>query len=478
MPQASLEQGPDLSIQLLGPPARLHGGSVVAGHVVRRSHIVAPSATVRVRLLGRAKAKLAVDRGNNNKSYYRSRFDFWAPSAVTEVLHRGPVHVAPGAGEHQAWPFALTLPTHTDGPFLDASSTAGARKACFLGPRGGGAGQIPAQPLPGTFYLDGRSFSKKWHAFVEYWVEAELVVQGKGSVVKAVLPVEVLSSPTPAPPISDFCLTPRSMTGCVSSQRLFPGMEDAQLSFKQKTHKFFGSSKVPNFHFALDVQSPAVIQMGNPASIPFLLHLSPNADKTTDAVRDVPQTVTIQSVRLEIHSTDAIVCPGTLDTHDAGTTRKKSIARIDGLYPQRQNIVLPSGPKEEPLDLGAVLDLRVDALGRVLHGAREWRDSVGTAVLPAFVTYCLKVEHTLHWKIQLAVAGETWGCEGGQRLRVLAPCEDVAGDGAEAEVSAVAGPPPPAVEEVPAYDGPSGAAPAYETVVGDGEDKPAVRGKS
>ncbi|KAK2044254.1 hypothetical protein LZ31DRAFT_554487 [Colletotrichum somersetense] len=476
MPQALQEQSQDLSIQLLGPHTRLYGGSVVAGHVVRRSHIVAPSATVRVRLLGRAKAKLAIERSNNNKSYYRSRFDFWPDAAVTQVVHRGPVHIAPGAGEYQAWAFALTLPTHTDGRFIDAISSSSARRACFLGH---GVGQIPGTSLPGSFYLDGRSFSKKWHAFVEYWIEAELVAQGKSSVVKAVLPVRVFSPPTSAPPISDFGLTRRTMSGYVASQRLLPGMEDAQLSFKQKTHKFFGSSKVPAFHFTLDVRAPTVIQMGNDASIPFLLHLIPNGDKTTDTVQDVQQTVTIQSMKLEIHSTDAIICPGTLDPHEAGTMRKKCIAMIDSLYPQNQSIVLPSGPKEEPLDLGAVLDLRVDTLGRVLHEAREWRESVGTALLPAFVTYCLKVEHTMHWKIQLAVAGETWKCEGGQRLQVLAPCEDMASGRAETSAMAALSlaPPPPAVEEVPAYDGPSEAAPAYEKVVGDGY-KPAEGGKS
>ncbi|KAK2009774.1 hypothetical protein LZ32DRAFT_608176 [Colletotrichum eremochloae] len=482
MPQAAPEQSQDLSIELASPHARLYGGSVVVGHVVRRSHIVAPSATVRVRLLGRAKAKLVVEHGNNQRSIYRSRFDFWPAAAVDDVVHRGPVHIAPGVGEQQAWAFALALPTHTDGQFMDtATSSSGARKACFLNPSSGaGAGRIPEQPLPGSFYLDGRGLMKKWHAFVEYWIEAEMVVQGKSSVVKAVLPVQVLSPPTPAPPISDFGLTPRSMPGCVASQRLFPGMEEAQLSFKQKTHKFFGSSKVPSFHFALDVQSPTVIQMGNDASIPFLLHLSPNADKTTDAVRDVPQTVTIQSLKLEIHSSDGIICPGVLKSHEAGATRKKCMARIDGLYPQNNNIVLPSGPKEEPLDLGAVLNLRVDALGRVLHGASEYRESVGTALLPTFVTYCAKVEHTLRWKIQLAVAGETWKCEGGQRLRVLAPCEDMASDRAETSAMAALSlePPPPAVEEVPAYDGPEEAAPAYEKVAGDGEDKPAVGGKS
>ncbi|CCF46248.1 hypothetical protein CH063_15062, partial [Colletotrichum higginsianum] len=58
MPQSEPKQSPDLSIRLLSLQTPLVGGSLIHGHVVRDSHIVAASATVRVRLLGRAKAKL------------------------------------------------------------------------------------------------------------------------------------------------------------------------------------------------------------------------------------------------------------------------------------------------------------------------------------------------------------------------------------------------------------------------------------
>ncbi|KZL63635.1 integral membrane protein [Colletotrichum incanum] len=471
MPQTELKQSPDLSIQLLNPQTPLYGGSVILGHVVRKSHIVASSATVRVRLLGRAKAKLVVDRGNNSKSYYRSRFNFWPDSAVTDVVHQGPIHVAPGGGEHQAWAFALALPKHTDAQSVNACGGDRAKEACFLRPggRAGSAAGIPEQPLPGSFYLDGRGFSKKWHGFVEYWIEAELVVQGKSSTVKAALPVKVFSPPTPAPPIGDFGLVRRNMTRCVTSQRLLPGMEQAELSFKQKTQKFFGSSKVPSFHYTLNVQYPTVIQMGSESSIPFLLHLSPNREKTTDVIEDVPQTVTIKSMHLELQSITGIICPGTLDSHEASKTRNLCLARISSLYPSTgDNIVLPYGSQEEPLDLGGILNLRVDTLGRVLHGTSNWRDSLGMTILPTFVTYCVKIEHVLRWEVHLSVVGETWKCEGSQKILILAPCEDMASERAETSAMAALSlaPPPPVMEEVPAYDGPNEAAPAYEKVAG------------
>ncbi|CCF38737.1 hypothetical protein CH063_09753 [Colletotrichum higginsianum] len=297
-------------------------------------------------------------------------------------------------------------------------------------------------------YLDGRGFSKKWHGFVEYWIEAELVVDGKSSVVKAALPVQVLSPPTPGPPVRDFGLNARDLTGCVSSQRLLPGMEQAELSFKQKTQKFFNSSKVPTFHFAVNVRYPTVIQMGNEANVPFLLHLTPNRNGTAEVIQDTPQTVTVKSLELELRSTSAVICPGTFDPHEASKTRKMSIARVDGQYPAAGGaIVLPSGPKEEPLDLGAVLGLRVDALGR----------------------------HILHWEVRLSVAGETWACEGSQKVLILAPGEGMGGGVAEAAAVASSS---SAVEEVPAYDGPGEMAPAYEKVTGGKEDGPSAGEKS
>ncbi|KXH69604.1 hypothetical protein CSAL01_13505 [Colletotrichum salicis] len=483
MPPMERKNNIDLSIQLLHPDKPLHGGSVILGHIVRKSHIVAANVTVRARLLGRAKAKLVISRGNSQKSYYRSRFNFWHEGAITDVVHYGPVHVAPRAeGQPVSWPFALALPTHTDARAVNACGGNSAKEACFLHSGFGtqvGAG-LPEQPLPGTFYFDGSGFNKSWHGFVEYWIEAELTVQGKSSILKAAMPVRVFSPPVPSPMISDFRLERRNKTGCVSSQRLLPRMTDAELSFKQKTQKFFGSSKVPTFHYTLDVQYPTVIQLGNESTIPFLLHLTPSRDRTSDIIEDVPQMVTIEQMELELQTTKGIVCPGTLDPHDASKTRKLCLARLKHLFQAPDSkVVVPSGPKEVPLDLGAVLDLRVDALGRLLFGQRNGAGSFGQTVLPTFVTYCLKIEHVLHWEVKLSVAGETWKCEGDQKLLVLAPDEDTAcgRTRASAVASSSSAQPPPA-EEVPGYNEPSEATPAYEKVVGGGEGAWAIGGKS
>ncbi|TQN66399.1 Decarboxylase tropJ [Colletotrichum shisoi] len=183
----------DLSIQLLEPGTPLHPGSVIRGRIVRKREIAAPLATVCVRLLGRAKAKLAVSDGDNGMIYYRSRFNFWSGSAIVDVVHEGPIDVAPGDGNSQSWPFTLALPTHTDAGLVNASEEDNASEACFLRPPGAAeaAAGVPAQPLPGTFHYDHPGSSKQWQGFVEYWIQAELVEHGKSKVVLAVMGVQV-----------------------------------------------------------------------------------------------------------------------------------------------------------------------------------------------------------------------------------------------------------------------------------------------
>ncbi|WYZ33757.1 hypothetical protein EsH8_I_000033 [Colletotrichum jinshuiense] len=427
MPQTEVKQSLDLSIELLEPQTRLYGGSVILGHVVRRSHIVAPLVTIIVRLLGRAKAKVSyIDEGLYN--YDRTRFNFWPESAITNVIHEGPIHIAPGGNEHQAWAFALTLPTHTDARYLDASVGYNEKEACFLPPSGrlGPAGRIPEQPLPESFYFVHHKSSYEWHGFVEYWIEAEMVLQGKGPVVKATLPVNVLSLPTPVPPINSFGLVRSEITGCVRTQRLLPGMEQEELSFRQKTQKFFGSSKVPTFHYTLSVQYPTVIQMGSNSSIPFLLNINPNKEKTTGIIKDLPQIVTLQNIQLELRSTTSVFFTNTTNSYKRKKKQKMLLVRRSSLIPAHEDkMVLPSGGNEEPLDLGAVLDLRVDALGQVLHGTTKVWDCLGMKVSPTFLTYCVKVEHVLRWEMHLSVAREMWKCGGMEKVIILKPQHSV-----------------------------------------------------
>ncbi|TDZ22381.1 hypothetical protein Cob_v004507 [Colletotrichum orbiculare MAFF 240422] len=428
MPQTQTKKSKNLSIQLINPASPLYPGSVIHGHVVRDSHVVAPNATIRISLLGRAKAKLVVDRGNNTKSYYRSRFDFWRGGSIADVVHLGPVHIAQGPGNSQSWPFALTLPTHSDAAALNEGLSDNERAACFLRVPGipGGKVRVPEHALPASFFYEHSGFGKSWHGFVEYWLAAELQIDGKSRVIEAALPL-------------------------------------------RKSQKFFGSSKIPMFYFSLRVEYPTQIQLGNPHTIPFRLRVTPDRERSSEVIQDVPQKVLIKSAVLEVHSTTEVICPGTFDTHQGSKTRKLCIGRKNKLISEADEMEVPCAPDEGVLDLGAVLGLQIDARGSVV-GASRFGVGLHEILSPTYTTYCIRLSHILKWEIEASIRGEPWRCEWHNTITVLPPVDEAltGGVGAASTAGATSSlkPPPPVDEAAPPYEGPRTAVPAYEKVDG------------
>ncbi|KAJ3956373.1 hypothetical protein N0V92_007078 [Colletotrichum tropicale] len=424
MPPTSRVNNDNLSIELLDPSVPSFPGSIIRGHIVRKAPLEALSATVSARIQGRAKAKLVSDNGNS-KSTYRSRFPFWDESDVSDIVHEGAIDI--GAEENLSWPFSLKIPTDVSEKAVNRGLIDREKRDYFIRAplKTDGMPEVPGQPLPGTFHHSNSSFSKKWHGYVEYWIEATITVNGTkkrvGKTFQATLPIRVNSRPPAWPPISDFELTTRKCPGCVSSHRLVPGMEHAELSFKQKTRKFFGSSKVPSLNYAVEMKCPAVIQLGNPSTIPFTLSATPNWEKTSEVIANVPQALTIKSVTVEIETTTSVICPGTLDTHSADKSWKILLAKMSqDVNTVEGGLTLTCGSNEKPLDLGAVLGVRLDVLGRVVNAhTGEFASPARGKIEPSYLTYCMKVEHTLLWEINFVVGGESWGCSGKQKLRIL-----------------------------------------------------------
>ena len=95
-------------------------------------------------------------------------------------------------------------------------------------------------------------------------------------------------------PLADFDLKTRIYPACIRTQRLIPGMENAELSFRQKTQKLLGSSKVPLLWYNVHVDYPAVIQLENPIPIPFKVRVVINRQRTSDIIVDVPQKIELK----------------------------------------------------------------------------------------------------------------------------------------------------------------------------------------
>lgn len=318
MPPTKREVSPELSITIDDFGRPYQPGDTITGRVVRQAHVVCPMAIVEVWLLGRTKVRLGVTRSNGQgaqTTYYRGRFNFF--DKKPHRIHAGPVHVPPKGGA-ETWVFALEIPTnmsprsvlseHKDpsrGSFVPLTTTS-----------------ISSQPLPGSFMASGSEWrtSKSFDCYVEYHVGASLVLQGShGKTVTASEPIGVRAKPMPYP-LATYDLRSQFQMACVNTFRLVPGMEDTHLSIKQKTQKLLHSSKVPSLGLRLYVNTPAAIQLGNPAPVPFQIRITPDRGRTSEVLHDAPQSALLTSLELIVKAKTSVLANGsikTYDTHDA-----------------------------------------------------------------------------------------------------------------------------------------------------------------
>lgn len=420
MPKAGVKATAELAIQL-GDSQDTYNriycpGDIVIGSVVRKAHTVSTRAWVTIKLYGRAKSKITVRRSNGNNQttkHYRGRFNFFAPDETYQKLFDGPVHIPPG-GDPQTWPFALTIPT---GPSPRIVKTGNDQDISYL-PLNDAA--IAAGSLPASFEFENHGWGKQFHGFVEYHFEAEFWQENKSGRSTATLPISIRAASTPYP-IVNFDLKRHTFPGSIKTQRLIPGMETAELSFRQKTQKLFGSSKVPQFLFSVQVDYPGAIQLQNPIPIPFVIRVLPNPERTSDIIADVPQTIALTSLNMELKACTSVVGAGTFRSRSASGTDKYNFALRGTVLNLQDPIIVPSGPDAEALDVGAFLELSLDSWYAYARGKRLQRFT--SPLNPGFITYNMKHTHRLKWEVSLTVAGESMSMSDEQPVSVLAASE-------------------------------------------------------
>ncbi|KAF6788170.1 hypothetical protein CSOJ01_15065 [Colletotrichum sojae] len=229
MPHHQYKGYGDLKIKLDNPSDAIYPGFTVRGRVIRKWSI-STGVTLRVRLLGRAKAKFATDDHGflGVAKKVRLRHSFWKPDDVSQVLHDGWLRIRPG-DEPKSWAFALQLLRTTKSVYSCKD-------------------------------IDEKTFE----GFVEYWLEA---VMEEESRVEATLPLRVYARPSPVV-ISDFMFRLSSIRSMVPS--------DEQV---QKT-----CSGVP---YDLHVERPSILQFG--AAIPFRIRLMPRYNSDDHSDTDFPK---------------------------------------------------------------------------------------------------------------------------------------------------------------------------------------------
>ncbi|RYP50910.1 hypothetical protein DL768_003670 [Monosporascus sp. mg162] len=400
MPQTLAQASPNLEILLDGARNSYRAGDTISGRVSRTAPLVASHARLAIQLCGRTKSKMVVSRGQAGTSTYRGRFNLFNSERNKRDLFEGPIHIEADGG-NQDWGFTLTVPS---GPDPSAVVAGNDQKFSYL-PLG--HHDIQTHPLPPVFYTSGFFISTTYHCFVEYFLEAKLHISAAGGdeqVQRAVVPLSILPLSTPDI-LTEFPLTKQSFLCRISTYRFTHGEEAGGLSLGQKTREFFGSSKVPQFTFSLQVEHPVVLQVENSINIPFRLLVLPDYDQTSEAIRDSPHTVTLTSMTFEIKVSTKLICRGTLSPHTADQTRKVGADLKSAIDQRHEPIVLPSGDKAEPLDVGDLLQLNLTSL--ISRGVRALLKRQTARLYPSFTTYNIKNAHKLRWTLTVMAAGVT-----------------------------------------------------------------------
>lgn len=397
MPRTELTATPALEILLDGRQNPYYAGDTITGRVVRTAPLVSSQSRITFRLNGRTKSKITVQRGQAGTSIYRGRFNLFNAEHNQKQLEDGPIHID-DSGNGQEWPFTITVPS---GP--DPASVVFENKQKFsylpLGQR-----DITSHPLPPVFFTKGVFINTGYQCFVEYFLEAELCVEAAGGGKKAeraTLPISVLAQPT-TDSVSDE-LVRRSFLCRISTYRFTQAEGSGSLSFGQRTREFFGSAKVPQLVFSLQVEHPTSVQVDDPRTIPFRLLILPEPFQTSEVIRDTPREVVLTGMTFEIRARTDMMCASIVHPHTANQTRKFGFDIKSAIERRAEPIVLPEGEKAEPLDIAELLDLRISEAAPL--GMRPFSRRKGR-LYPSFTTYNIKHTHKLRWTLSVSAAGE------------------------------------------------------------------------
>ncbi|KAJ5900447.1 uncharacterized protein N7473_004517 [Penicillium subrubescens] len=258
-------------------------------------------------------------------------------------------------------------------------------------------------------------------------------------IVIARFPVQIRCESSPFP-ITDFdfnLISRKSYT--VTSTRLTPGMENAKISTKQQIAKILGVSGAPRLTFCLETRIASVLQKDSPYSIALEIRAIPQWSDTSKAIVNFPQITRIKNFVLVIRSITSTIAFDTGAIGAAEVVRENHFKRSTVLaeYPKPKNKKQMDNDqfqsevrsKESPLNNylstdGTPLALTIDDnssplnIGEVL-GLKLKHDQFRFSEVPTFITYNIKREYQLEWRMGLEVGGETLRVEGRHPVLIM-----------------------------------------------------------
>ncbi|ODM15649.1 hypothetical protein SI65_08883 [Aspergillus cristatus] len=401
MPRTKETGNADLQIDLAYPGWTFAPGDTVIGTVLRRSHIVAPKATVKLSLVGHVRTKITPN-GSSSRGYYRGHWYLFS-TTTTQVLFEGPLHVPKdnySGKDETSWSFSLPI------PMKPANSALGGyyMEEGFLSQDKFGLAQ---HTLPGTFITSNNDWNHSSEGYVEYYLEARLQYHRGGGYKLDRATVPIIMRPQPPIVLPDCDLQQRKIDKIFQSQRLLPGMGRADLTFRQKTQRLLGSSKVPRAHYSVQVGLPRVIQLDNPSPIPLTLNIVLPTSST--GFQNVGLKVRLNWVKASIKSTTTLLAPRDFsritkrDAHSVNHNLNLERAFRDLEAPIEYSI--DKAHDNGPVNIGSMLQLTLRSNG-LKAGNRRLASVPYPYIQPDLVTYNIRHSHRLEMEVSLSIAGE------------------------------------------------------------------------
>ncbi|KAJ5569871.1 uncharacterized protein N7459_009301 [Penicillium hispanicum] len=388
-----------LEFDVAAPPRWAYAaGDTIIGNLVRQAPIVCPEALVELSLFGFVRTRITRLNGNTGRGTYRGQYTLLASSPA--IIYRGPLHLPENSDESLSWPFEIRIPTE---PLQSVRNHK--QETSFLPLET----DHPAHHvLPGTFHATKEGVTHSFDGSVEYYLKATLKYTFKTSkCYNAIQPITI-RHPVPYLDAEKRYATKKIvMPRSIQTQRLIPGMENADLSLKDKALKLFGSSKVPEFHYNLELDVPLVLQLDDPRPLRVLINIVPIPDKTSGCIQDKPCDVQINWVKMIVQCKTMVLAPSEMRLHFAHSEQNSldlDLHLPHAFHDLETPLVISTGKGNKPVDLGNMLQLRLRSDG-LYSGSRCLAPALG--LYPDFTTYSVRHSHMQKWVVCITVAGET-----------------------------------------------------------------------
>lgn len=274
--------------------------------------------------------------------------------------------------------------------------------------------------LPGTFISAGGSGSTSSTARIEYDLEAELKYD-HGGKENTLISVCALTIRHPTHTVFEgFGLQQWTMRRSVESHRFIPGMENSELSFKQRTNILFGFMRVPELKYKVDISMPATIQLNNPCIIALKLEIA-QLDTTTPSIRSNPHTLRLNWVKLSVRACTRVdaFSPFPITQPRGGTHWTTYDLGLEKACDELASFPLQVSlsEKSQPVDLGNILQLALYTNGLKSRG----RHLVWTSpIAPNFAAYTVRRTNWLDLELSVTIVDQIRTLKSSTELTLLA----------------------------------------------------------